>query len=349
MTVPRHHRLPLLDGLRGVAALLVMLHHEPRLYGSAGLFPRAYLAVDFFFMLSGLVLTPATEPRLRAGLSPERFLLQRIARLWPVLALGMLIGGWRALLHDGAGAMLPLLCSLLLIPLLTGVGAIYRLDGPQWSISFELIANYAHARLLWRLNNRLLLTFVLVMGAVLAGLIAHFDTLGFGDITTNWWGGFARVGFAYALGVWMARMMQAGHGARLSASWWLAALPLIFVLTLVPLLPLGQAAGDALAVFVLLPPALWLAAHARVPAGVARLCTGLGALSYPLYALHVPLLVMGGHIAMGAPMAERLPIRLATMATVLILSALVAASPLARGWRLNEKGRQVAPPPSVVG
>jgi peptidoglycan/LPS O-acetylase OafA/YrhL len=50
-------RLSLLDGLRAIAAVAVMVHHESGIYGTPWPLPRAYLAVDFFFMLSGLVIT----------------------------------------------------------------------------------------------------------------------------------------------------------------------------------------------------------------------------------------------------------------------------------------------------
>jgi peptidoglycan/LPS O-acetylase OafA/YrhL len=81
---------PLLDALRGIAAVAVMLHHEPLLYAARGAITRAYLAVDFFYMLSGLVLTLAFEPRF-AQTGARHFMLTR-ARLWPVMAVGVLLG-----------------------------------------------------------------------------------------------------------------------------------------------------------------------------------------------------------------------------------------------------------------
>jgi peptidoglycan/LPS O-acetylase OafA/YrhL len=279
-------------------------------------------------MLSGLVLTPVFEPRFRAGLSAGRFIVQRIIRLWPVLAVGIVIGAAHGWAQGAPQTTLLLLTGLALIPMFTQAGAIYRLDGPQWSVGFELVANYAHVRLLARLSDRAVLGVALALGVVLAGLIAHFGTLGFGDITANWWGGFARVGFAYALGVWMGRMMIAGRGNGLSVPWWLAGLPLVAVLTLLPFVPLGRGLGDGLAVFGVLPVALWLAAHARVPVGAGaragKVCAWLGALSYPIYTLHVPMLGIARQIAMGSPPADRLFIRLSAGVAVVLAAWLLA-------------------------
>jgi peptidoglycan/LPS O-acetylase OafA/YrhL len=334
----RTHRLPLLDGLRGVAAIMVMLHHEAPLYGTPWPLPRAYLAVDFFFMLSGLVLTPAFEPRLRAGLSPARFLLQRIARLWPVLAVGVVIGGIAALLRGGEQTWpMLLLASLLLIPWPKSVGGLYRLDGPQWSISYELLANALHASLLVRLSERAVLGFALVAGAFMAWQIAHFGKAAMGDSTANWWGGFARLGWAYALGVWMARRLALCAPQPATRGWMLIALLLPLTLALLPALPLGRGWGDALAVFLLLPLALWLGARAALPPLAARCCAWLGALSYPLYAIHGPLLLIGAHLARHLPAETRPLTRAAIMLIALLLAQMLAMSPLARGFRLSAK------------
>ncbi|WP_206237856.1 acyltransferase family protein [Novosphingobium terrae] len=334
MTPPKGHRLPLLDGLRGVAAIMVMLHHEGPLHGTVWPLPRAYLAVDFFFMLSGLVLTPAFEPRLRKDLSPTRFLIQRFARLWPVLAVGVLIGGAAALLRGGEHLWpLILLASLLLLPWPRSVGGLYRLDGPQWSIGYELLANALHAGLLVRLSDRAVLGFALITAAIMAWQIAHFGEAAMGDTTANWWGGFARVAWAYALGVWLGRRLKATPAI---GRWWLlAALPLPLTLGLLPFLPLARDWGDGLAVFVLLPMALWLGARVALPAMAARCCGWLGALSYPLYAIHGPLLVIGAHLTRQLPEAAQPLARIAVLLAILLLAQALALSPLARGLRLK--------------
>ena len=83
-----------LDGLRGVAALLVLLGHETAIvFGTSGsLAPRKELAVAFFFMLSGFVISSAYEDHLRRGMPATDFLARRVIRLYPLIALGIAVG-----------------------------------------------------------------------------------------------------------------------------------------------------------------------------------------------------------------------------------------------------------------
>ena len=58
-------RLPTLDAMRGTASLAVVLYH----LGFAGTFAaHGYLAVDFFFLLSGVVITRAYQGKLERGM-----------------------------------------------------------------------------------------------------------------------------------------------------------------------------------------------------------------------------------------------------------------------------------------
>jgi peptidoglycan/LPS O-acetylase OafA/YrhL len=84
-------RFTLLDALRGIAALVVVQFHLHELFGRL-IFPHGYLAVDFFFMLSGFVLRFAYQQRLDTGWSLSRFLRVRLIRLYPLYLLGLLLG-----------------------------------------------------------------------------------------------------------------------------------------------------------------------------------------------------------------------------------------------------------------
>ena len=73
-----------LDGLRGLAALIVVAVHASEHFGSAG--PRfGYLAVDLFFVLSGFVLSYAYDRRFADGMTNRQFMRLRIERLAPPL------------------------------------------------------------------------------------------------------------------------------------------------------------------------------------------------------------------------------------------------------------------------
>ncbi|MCG5075246.1 acyltransferase family protein [Paraburkholderia tagetis] len=86
-----------LEGLRGVAALLVMLLHMGLLSRFSGVIRNGYLAVDLFFVLSGFVIFSAYGDRLKTGRDIRRFVARRIGRLWPLhivtAILFYLIGG----------------------------------------------------------------------------------------------------------------------------------------------------------------------------------------------------------------------------------------------------------------
>lgn len=337
-TVPA--RLPLLDALRGIAAVAVMLHHEPLLYAAHGAITRAYLAVDFFYMLSGLVLTLAFEPRF-AQTGARHFMLTRVARLWPVMAVGVLLGGvWQYLGHGVQGLGLMLAMGLLIVPRLWGApGRIYWLDGPEWSVAYELVGNALHSALLWRWGTRALLGFTLACGVVVAGLAVHFGAIAMGDTVATWWAGFFRLGFSYGTGMVIGRLLRAHYRPdERPLAWAAAALPLPLVLFLGGFAPLGEPWLDLAVVLVLFPPLLWWMARVALPEALTPGALWLGRLSYPLYAVHIPVIGIMAQLAHGTSGAAHTAIRLAAPCLAVALAAIIAASPIARGIPLRRKG-----------
>jgi peptidoglycan/LPS O-acetylase OafA/YrhL len=339
-------RLPMLDALRGIAAIAVMAHHEPAYFGSAEWFPRAYLAVDFFFLLSGFVLARAYEPRFAAGMTAGRFMDERIRRLWPMIAVGLCIGALAQLLHGGGAATLPaLFVMLLLVPILHGDGAIYFLNGPMWSLGFELVANLVHATALRRMGTSALPAFIVLCAAGLALVAMHFGRVGVGDVTGNWWGGFARVGFSYALGIWLGRRFAASP-PRTVVPWPLPVAGLLAILAFSQHLPLTQGVGDWLLVVFAMPPLLWIAAATRVPVALVPAMDRLGQLSYPVYAIHVPLLALCTVMARAAGLHHAPVLGVAAMAIIVALAWGLAQSPLARGLPARKR---TAPSHTAIG
>ena len=333
------NRLPLLDSLRLFAAISVVLYHLQLSNDGHGMFSRGYLFVDFFFLLSGFVLTLAAEHRMNASGGALRFLRARIARLWPIIAIGALTGALVRTIETGQSVRVLLVQALLLVPDFRHDGLIFPLNGPHWSMMLEVIANIAHVLVIRRLSDRMVLAVAALGGIALAVAIYLFGSATFGPDASNWWLGFARIGFSYPLGVWLARRRKIAGPVRTPSSlvlpWSIAlALPLTAIMVL-PALPLGTAAGDGLVILAVFPPLLWLAASATPPRAAGKWLGLAGLLSFPLYAVHLPILeyVGGLHLGAAGPVIA--------IATALVVAALVAQIPSLRAIRpLPRMGRR---------
>jgi len=298
-TAPICTRLPLLDGLRGIAALGVATFHIGSAFPDVRSFDRMYLFVDFFFMLSGFVLTLAAGPKFDSGMSARDFLRARIARLWPMVALGAVLGALFMLPDAPAGPIAYfLVLSLIMVPIITSPVAIFPLNGPQWSILWELAANYVHAAFLHRLGQRTLLALAAVSGIAFLASIMHAGHADIGALGRNWWLVVPRIAWAYVLGIWMARIW-CESGPRPLASWYVALLLPLAVLLFLPSMALARPVGDAGFCLLLMPAMFWMVANASPPAWAHRGLSELGAISFPLYAVHVPVIYVFRAIADG--------------------------------------------------
>lgn len=311
-------RLQTIDALRGVAALFVLLGHAATFFDLQYI-PRFWLAVDLFFLISGYVLSAVYEPRFREGLTVAAFMKARFLRLYPLYLIGLALGVVSALaalvlkrgdLSAGQFVVAVLTGALMLpSPTWTADDSLFPLNFPAWSLFFELTANLALA-LLWRRLTTPMLVLIVVGSA--AGMVAYGDP-GAGESWSSIVGGFPRVGYSFFLGVLIQRHRKPGHGpgwlpwfavAGAGAALWLRNLP-------------GGALADLATVFLVFPTILWLVAERQPKLG--RFAQALGAMSYPLYVIHAPLIsiITRGIVFFGAkpePMAPWLGI-----ATVLTL------------------------------
>jgi peptidoglycan/LPS O-acetylase OafA/YrhL len=302
---PENGRYAGLDALRGVAALAVVYYHFGRRTELPLFFAHGYLAVDFFFALSGFVLARAYGARLAAGdLSFAGFCRIRAIRFLPLIVFGTLIAagvecGRPGIVDEGrhladtvvafflGSALVPILWPTLLEPV------VFPLDGPVWSLFFEAVANAAFAKLARLGGERRWIAPILLVCA--AGLLLgdiRFNGLDVGDVTPNFAYGFARVGWSFTLGL---ALYHVGHRAP-RVPFALPALVLVAIL-LTPDLGRWNALFDAVAALLGLPLVVFLAAPARFSGAMLRLCGASGDLSYPLYATHYPLVRAFGAIA----------------------------------------------------
>ena len=317
--------------MRGVAAAAVALLHGTSVFNVGWVPAHAYLAVDFFFLLSGYVIARAFDPRLRQGWAAG-FLLRRFLRLYPLIIVGSILGFLEMILHGVlahtvslAQALLDLASSLALIPtppLMLAHWRIYPVDPPLWSLFFEMSAYIVYAVAAPLLRTRLLWLLVGFSGLALAVVIvsmngsdvglSHFKLAAF------------RVAFSFSLGVALHRALRHEPSPRavpVSAPWILGALA---ALLLAPTAP-GRA-YDLVAVFAVFPALLLLGIRAA-PGGtrLQSVCLVLGQVSYPLYVIHLPLfLCINGILADKSGMAARVLTLTCGMTGVLLLSWLLA-------------------------
>lgn len=327
----RHRgRFVALDGLRGVAALLVLcLHLDPL----KGLVPHGYLAVDLFFLMSGFVVALAYEDRLRGDWSLVDFLQIRVVRLWPLYLLGTLIGAAVfASVVDGpmmaAGLALMIVAAIVLIPLPLGADVqIFNLNRPAWSLFFEMVANLLYGAFGARMGVRALAA-VSAVGAAL--VILTFTAAGTGSLGhhgDSLVGGLARILFAFPFGVILYRLWRAGR-------WCLRApifliLPVFVGVLAAPDLGALNGVFDAVVVLLVFPPLVALAVNAPVGPRSGRMFAALADLSYPLYILHGPI-IMGF-----AQLGDEHPAMLLAGGVASLAFAGFAArriDPVGRGW-----------------
>ena len=280
-----------LDGLRGVAALVVLFGHLTAIFlQRTDFFPRKVLAVNFFFMLSGFVISYSYGKRLYGSVSVIEFFARRAIRLYPLIVLGTLLGALSLALVDPAffskpRAGLSFVASILSLPDLTkgDSRSHFALNPPEWSLFYELLAYSAFALILQTMNKRTLVVIV-VVGAVFYSMQRMVGT-SFDQVTMS---NVSSVVASFSLGLLVER---SGNG--LSKNKWALSFPWLSILLAgACAIPLSAGNGvDVIAVLVLFPALLVLGRHSTSMRG-RRVVRWLGDLSFPVYILHWPLLLM---------------------------------------------------------
>jgi peptidoglycan/LPS O-acetylase OafA/YrhL len=314
-TAPGKSHYVVLDGLRGVAALMVVMFHTFEAYADGDptrqIINHGYLAVDFFFLLSGFVIAYAYDDRW-ARMGQREFYLRRLIRLQPMVVLGSLLGA--ALFYLQAGALFPRIaatpvwqmllvmllgCTLLPLPKqldIRGWDEIHPLNGPAWSLFYEYLANLAYALVLHRLSSRALT----VLAALAAALLLEVALLGpRRDLIGGWSLDAAgvHVGLARLCYPFLAGMLLMRSGWRLPHrhAFAISAVLLIVALALPRMgeTPHHWTNGlyDAGCVLLLFPLVVAIGAGNKAATGRSvRVARFFGDLSFPLYITHYPLI-----------------------------------------------------------
>lgn len=343
----------LLDGLRGVAALIVIWYHVFEAFATSPVDQRVnhgFLAVDFFFILSGFVIGYAYDDRWGSRMGLKDFFKRRLIRLHPMVVMACVLGVVSFLVQgsekwDGTQVafslvMLAALAQMLMIPLWPGAGAevrgageMYPLNGPSWSLFFEYIGNILYALWLRRLSTRWLAFFTGLTGAGLAAF-ALCNLSGAGNLGVGWTfagdnflGGMLRMTFSFSAGLLMSRVFRP---CAVRGAFWICSLILVVLLAL-PYMgdgsrPWMNALYEVVCVLVVFPFLVWLAASGKTTdQRSTAICKFLGDISYPLYIIHYPsiyLLFMASR-KYGMTFAEAWPYALLLFAGNILLAWLL--------------------------
>lgn len=227
-------RYDILDGLRGVAAIMVLLYHVFNDAKSFVVWPtvvdefyHSFLGVDFFFILSGFVMGYAYDERLKTDMTLGNFIKRRLIRLHPMVVMGVLIGAlafaiqgftkWDGTQVSIEALMLTVLLGLFLIPSPTSLDVrgnteAFPLNGPHWSLFVEYVGSLLYCLLLQRISTKWLRVWVACSIVSIAGFALLTEeggiAYGWSSEPMNLCGGALRMLYAYPMGLLMARVFR---------------------------------------------------------------------------------------------------------------------------------------------
>ena len=317
----------LLDGLRGIAALFVLWYHifegfafaEATNGEGAGIITtlnHGHIAVDFFFILSGFVISYAYDERWNK-ISLCNFFKRRLIRLHPMVVMGAIIGAvtffvagcekWDGTTTPTSLVMLALLLTMFMIPALPGApyevrgnGEMFPLNGPAWSLFFEYIGNIFYALFIRRLPTKALAVLTALLGVAHAwffiGNISEYDCVGVGWTidAVNLTGGLLRMLFPFTAGMLLARTFKP---RKIKGTFWVCTALLAAAFSVPYITPTGSASLNSLyevvCIALLFPFIVWLGACGECSDNLTgRINKFLGDISYPLYIIHYPIMYL---------------------------------------------------------
>lgn len=319
----------ILDGLRGVAAFLVVLFHffeasvTDKEFHTDQIINHGYLCVDFFFILSGFVIGYAYDDRW-GKMSIGGFFKRRLIRLQPMVVMGTLVGAalfffqgspiYANMEGTSIGMFLVVMLigfTLLPVPLsmdVRGWTEMHPLNGPCWSLFFEYIGNILYATVVRHFTTKWLAVLVFLSGALLVHqCVTQGNNIGGWSLTPEQLKvGFTRLMFPFFGGLLLYRMGKLASVRN--AFWWCS----LLVIAAVSMPHLGGAAHywinglyDSLCIIVIFPLVIYLGASGDVSGRISsRVCKFLGDISYPLYIIHYPVI----YIYTGWVFNEKVPL-----------------------------------------
>lgn len=289
----------ILDGLRGIAAISVVLFHfmEIIFLPNENLIAHSFMAVDFFFCLSGFVIAYAYDSRVEK-IGAWQFIKLRLIRLHPLVIIGSVLGLITFLIDPfsdfystyGFGkTFLMFLASVFVIPyplMSERFFNLFNLNAPAWSLFWEYVANIFYVFILYRLGRNTL-QFLTLAAAILICFIAFKSTNLMGGWSgPTFWDGGIRVLYSFLVGMLVYR----SNWAIKNNLGFLGLSALLFLAFIVPFDDKYNWLTEPLIVLIYFPLLVALGAGATVKPKLEKLCKLSGEISYPLYMTHYPFI-----------------------------------------------------------
>ncbi|AGA78990.1 acyltransferase family protein [Echinicola vietnamensis] len=289
-----------LDGLRGLAAVIVVIFHFMEIIipdFTINVLAHGYLAVDFFFCLSGFVIAYAYDNRI-SKIGFITFIKLRLIRLHPLVVLGAVIGlvvfvfdPFVSLvdnysLSQNIGMFLSA-CLMVPYPIVSErYYNIFHLNPPTWSLLWEYVANIIYAGILFKVRQKVLWVLTGLAAILLVYTVTIYGNLSIGWSGGNFWGGGARILYSFLAGMLVFR------------SGWIIKSKLGFkgmsaLLMLAFLMPFSETMNvilEPLIVLFYLPFLVALGAGTQPARSERNVCVRSGEISYPLYMVHYPFI-----------------------------------------------------------
>jgi len=294
----------ILDGLRGIAALsVVTFHFMEWAYSdySKNFIGHGFLAVDFFFCLSGFVIGYAYDDRI-GKMGILEFFKSRIIRLHPLVILGSVLGllaflfdpfGGHPELYSTGKIVLAFLCSILLIPLpvIADRGFnLFSFNAPAWSLFWEYVANIAYAFVLCKVRRGYLLILTILSAMAICWVGYHSGNLMGGWSGPTFWDGSARISYSFLAGLLVYR----SNWIIKNKLGFIGLAALLFLAFIMPFSKWNWL-SEPLVVLFYFPLLIALGAGATLAPGLKKACIFSGKISYPLYMTHYAVLWMFGN------------------------------------------------------
>jgi peptidoglycan/LPS O-acetylase OafA/YrhL len=333
----RHY--PILDGLRGVAAIMVVAFHLFEAHAASRfeqIINHGYLAVDFFFVLSGFVIGYAYDDRWNS-MSATDFFKRRLVRLHPMIIVAMIIGA--VMFYAQSSPIFPkiqdtpvwlmlvvMVIGMTLIPVgaaldIRGWGEMHPLNGPGWSLFYEYVANILYGLFVRKFSNTVLAACVFIAGCVLV----HYCVTGpNGDVIGGWSVepaqvriGLTRLVYPFFAGLLLSRVVTVG---RIQHAFLIGSFVIIAALAWPrlggPVDLWRNGLYEAFCIVLVFPLVVYIGASGEVDTRIGnKVCGFLGAISYPIYIIHYPFVYT--YTAWVAktktPLAMALPLTIGTL------------------------------------